>query len=137
MPAISVAGSDASILYSTVLGGTNIDMPAPALLCSGASDVTARNSILLAFNPLDEIDCAGLTLNYSATEADMGGTNTSVSNAMSAWFEDVGDDFSLLSGHPFDDVAQWEVGDPATDITGVTERPTMQGPDVAGAFILP
>jgi len=137
VPAISAAGSDASILYSTVLGGTNIDMPAPALFCSGASDITVRNSILLAFNALPEIACAGVTMDYSATETDMGGTNSAVGNAMSAWFANVTDDFSLLAGHPFDDVAQWEVGDPPTDITGVTERPTAQGPDVAGAFILP
>jgi hypothetical protein len=53
------------------------------------------------------------------------------------WFTSLSSDFGLTGAGEavFGDVAQWEVGDPATDIDGTDLRPTEPGPDVAGADV--
>ena len=84
----------------------------------------------------DEIQCNGATIDHSATEMDLGGTNTTLPPLSLMWFADYhSGDFHLTpSGTSvFATVAQRQTGDPPLDIDG-DPRPAMDGDtDHAGA----
>jgi len=89
-----------------------------------------RNSILLSADTVPEVQCAGATLSSSVTEADVG--------FMSSWFMSYGvGDFHLTAAGEavFADVAQWQQGDPVTDIDGNPRPTTDSSLDYAGADV--
>jgi len=95
--------------------------------------VNVRNSLLLASTDDPEIDCMTDSLDNSVTEADVGELNTN-------WFVVGGyatGNFHLsgLAPAAIMTAAQWQQGDPPTDIDGEL-RPTEDGTaDVAGADV--
>ena len=131
--AITVNGATLTMLYTTVGAAANTGMPARALFCDGGGQADVRNSILVSFDPGPEVECPGLTIADSATEAELGMLS-------GTWFDNYGaGDFHLTMSAPIAaaTAAQWQLGDPTTDIDGDL-RPTMDGtPDYAGADIPP
>jgi len=132
---VEITESSASVLYSTVSAST-FGMT-PALSCTSPIAVEVRNSIIVSQGgtPPDEVSCPGIGIIRSATEAKVGSFNI-------GWFADYnGDDFTLTTmGMPpgsevFAGIAQWNEGDPLTDIDG-DPRPTTAGAaDFAGADV--
>lgn len=133
--AVSIQASVGQVLYTTIGAGFG---DAVSLTCNGASTVEARNSLFVARTDNDEIQCTGVSIDHSAAEMDLGGTNTAVGTMATAWFTAyAGGDFHLMAGAPITiaTTARWELGDPTTDIDGEA-RPQLDGaPDVAGADV--
>ncbi len=120
---------------------------ARGIACAGMSGnaVTLRNSIVVARNFGDEIDCPGIAAEYNATEMDLGGTNTMIpeiesESGWNTWFldADTGNFHLGLSGEMIFQVglAQWQDGDPVVDIDGTENRPEgMMNNDRPGADV--
>ncbi|MCX4247134.1 right-handed parallel beta-helix repeat-containing protein [Paraliomyxa miuraensis] len=126
--AIALNGSSLDMLYTTVAAGVPLVTNARALFCEGAATASIRNSILLSVDTVPEVECTGATLNSSATEAGVG--------FMASWFAGYGvGDFHLTAAGQavFADIAQWQLGDPPTDIDGDTRPSTDGSTDYAGA----
>jgi hypothetical protein len=122
--AVSVMDAEASvsILYSTLGAGFGA---AAALRCVANAGVDVRNSLLVARTSDPEVDCPD-----PVNSASEGGVNTS-------WFTDyAAGDYHLTVMAPAGiRVADWEPGDPPTDIDG-EDRVTADGePDHAGADV--
>ncbi|MBX7083427.1 MAG: hypothetical protein K1X88_29740 [Nannocystaceae bacterium] len=135
--AIDSVGSTADIIYTT-LAAASFGAGA-ALQCDGGSSITVRNSLAVMLGSDDEIKCAGADISYSATETNLGGTNTALGDMNTNWFTAFGaGDLSLNQANVPAAVltaAQWQSGDPSVDIDG-DARPTVDGTaDVAGADI--
>jgi hypothetical protein len=134
--AVDVQGSTARVVYSTLGAGLG---NAAAIACDAASTVEVRSSVLVAQTAAPEVECEG-TFEHNAAELVLGGTNTAVGPMSMMWFTGYANgDFWLTAAgsERFAGVAQWEAGDPRTDIDGDL-RPTVDGsPDVAGADLLP
>jgi hypothetical protein len=141
--ALSVEGASVTAVYSTLVGAYN----AAALVCTNPLAVEIRNSILVTEGgtPPDEVDCAAATISFSATEGAVNGNgNVSVgafpSGADGNWFTNyTAGDYRLQNQGLtlFADIAEWQTGDPLTDIDG-DPRPSIDGtPDYAGADLVP
>ena len=96
-------------------------------------------------SPPDEVACAAANITYSATEGGVAGEGNVAAGMFPGgspgdWFVDyttgnfhIQNDGLTLFG----DVAQWQEGDPPTDIDG-EPRPTVDGTaDYAGADLVP
>lgn len=134
--AVTIDGSTLEMRYVSA-GAAFGD--ARALQCLGTSTVRIRNSLLLSRGDLNAVDCTGAIVDTSAMSGvlvDVTGTgNTQGVVVNPDWFSNYnGGDFHLVDGHPFNDVAVWQDGDPLTDIDGDL-RPGIPGPDVAGADV--
>lgn len=131
--AITITGAALDMLYTTVGAAANTGMPARALFCDAGGQADVRNSVLVSFDAGPEVECPGLTIADSATEAELGMLS-------GTWFTNYGTgDFHLTMSAPipFATSARWQTGDPATDIDG-DPRPTMDGAvDYAGADAVP
>jgi len=134
----AAAGTTLDILYSTIGGATG---DASALQC-GAADVTVRNSIVVSRGG-DEFDIMCVVdMTYSVTENPYAGTGNEnigdlTSGNQDVWFTDYGAGEFFLNAPPAPilTAAQWQTGDPATDIES-DARPDVDGTaDVAGADI--
>ncbi|MCX4248125.1 right-handed parallel beta-helix repeat-containing protein [Paraliomyxa miuraensis] len=136
--AVMIDGSTASVLYTTVGGGNGSFGMARALSCTAGSDVTIRNSILAALDDIPELACSMATVSYSASEtAIMGADNVTLGPVQAGWFAGYPTgDFTLASPPvQLTNAAQWEDGDPPSDIHGDL-RPTIDGSaDYAGADV--
>lgn len=142
-PALTMAGASSEVVYSTFFNSAVA--ATPALECSPGSMLSLRNSIVVTEGGASgaEFDCPGSSVSYSAMETVVAGVgNSSVApfpdGSPDQWFADVGSgDFGLQNEGVavFADIAQWQDGDPATDIDGGV-RPSDDGaPDYAGADI--
>lgn len=133
--ALAVDGATADIIYTTMAGGFGI---ATALGCDVTAVVSVRSSLLVARTDSDEIVCDA-TIEHSATELALGGSNVALGDMSTTWFTAYGTGgFGLTAMHPaaIDTAAQWQAGDPPTDIDG-DPRPAVDGtPDYAGADVL-
>ena len=128
--AISLDASALEMLYTTVGGGSVIVEQTRALLCANAATADVRNSILVSLDAMPEVECPGVVLANSATEADVGFNAT--------WFNGYATgDFSLTpsGAMTFADVALWSTGDPLTDIDGEPRPVVDASPDYAGADV--
>jgi hypothetical protein len=137
--ALDVRASTAVVVYATLATGFG---NGSALFCNAQASVDVRNGILLnRDSTTPEVQCAGASIENSATEAD-------VDNLVTGWFVNWADANLRLStagptpGAPlFANIARWETGDPPTDIgnaagTAHTNRPNTDGAsDFAGAHI--
>ena len=127
--AVVVSSSAADVVYST-LGRPGNFVGDPVLACASPEVLTVRNSIVVNQTgmPGNEV-CAEAAVTTSAVE-----TTSTPTDWMSGF---ASGDYELTTP-PMDwlSAATWLEGDPATDIDG-TARPTMEGPDVAGAHIPP
>jgi hypothetical protein len=133
---LHVNASTLDVVYSTIArNDAGLD---DSLLCNLTSTVTVRNSILIGRDS-PSINCTPLTASFSVfDEAVAGAGNETVAAINNSWFVDVFTGNLHLTGAgetQFSDVAQWEAGDPPTDIDG-EPRPTDPGSaDVAGADV--
>jgi hypothetical protein len=129
---ISVNSSSLDLSYSTVVA--NDGNGADSLECTAAV-ATVRDSILLGADA-SSIDCPSVDAASNALdEAAAGNVNVGALNP--AWFDSFPDDFHLtpLGAGVFEELAQWNAGDPPADIDG-DARPTEEGAaDFAGADV--
>ncbi|MEX1365588.1 MAG: right-handed parallel beta-helix repeat-containing protein [Nannocystaceae bacterium] len=131
---ISVAGSSLALVYDTIAANEGTGASGPvSLACDAGSDGQVRNSIVAAGS--GTIDCPGVGFDHDVVDTGgLVGSNTVVLPFDPAWFPDIGMlDFHIDAGPPFEDVAQWQTGDPTTDFDG-DARPNLDGSaDYAGA----
>ena len=134
---IAIYAADASIevLYSTLIGDA---ASGQSLLCGPSATVLARNSIVGNYegNP---IECAQAEISCSLTTDDFPGAgNQNVGSLDTAYFVNYSTgDFHLNPSYAgtFAGIAQWQPGDPLTDLDG-DPRPAIDGAsDYAGADI--
>ncbi|MBK6918554.1 MAG: hypothetical protein IPH07_14260 [Deltaproteobacteria bacterium] len=134
--ALAITNSDADVHYSTL--ASLATGAGRTVQCTSPGNVTIRNSlVVLDGTTNDEILCAGVVLDYNATETNHNGTNTPVGDFNTDWFSDANADFHLTPMAPAAilTAAQWQSGDPLIDIDG-DARPGVDGSaDVAGADI--
>jgi hypothetical protein len=133
--ALLVDSASASILYSTLIGDADLGN---GLYCDLASSVTVRNSIIANYSG-NPIECEFADIAYSATTGTVTGDgNHDVGAAELSWFSDYSSgDFHLIPGaaNVFADIAQWQTGDPPTDLDG-DPRPSIDGAsDYPGADV--
>jgi hypothetical protein len=135
IPALAVNGATATMVYVTVGAGFGT---ATALACDAVATVDARNSLFVSEDAGgDEVQCTNATIEHSAAELDLGGTNTALGDMATTWFLGYGTgDFHLATAPvTIGTSAQWESGDPSTDIDG-QPRPAVDGAtDYAGADV--
>src|SRR5690606_4792718 len=81
--ALSLLGSTGSVLYTTIGAGFGASS---ALSCDAGATATIDNSILVSRSGDPELACASATVNYSATETESGGTNTTLDAMDTDWF---------------------------------------------------
>lgn len=138
-PAVNVIAGTVNVRYSTLVTGGG---GAP-FSCFGVSSQgsTIVNSLIASTSDGDSVvNCADLSVETSALDQDVGGTNTNLMTFDPAWFDAFfGGVFLLTDQAPAELVtaATWNYYDPTTDIDG-DPRPTEAGaPDYAGADRLP
>lgn len=136
-PMAAYDNSSVVVIDSTLFGyypggaGTN-------LVCSPSGTVEVRGSILIGQD--DGVpDCMDADISYSAINGGAPGTgNVDVGSFRTSWFVSYsGEDYHLTPGGfvTFADIAQWQTGDPTTDIDG-DPRPTIDNAlDYAGADV--
>lgn len=130
--ALRVTDSSFALRYVTVAGNDSSGIA--SISCTGSSGGTLRNSIVAGLDP-GSIACPGLEVQTSAVDTMLEGQGVVVLGPFDpGWFQAPGaGDFHVTPGHPFVDVARWELGDPPVDLDGDL-RPERPGtPDVAGA----
>lgn len=130
--ALRATSSSFALRYVTMAGNDSAGLA--SIACTGGSTGAAADSIVVALDP-GSIDCRGLVVEHSAVDSFLDGEGVVLREAFDAgWFVAPGaGDFHLAPGHPFDDVAQWQPGDPLVDLDG-DPRPSRPGAaDVAGA----
>ena len=118
--ALSVTSSQLDIRYTTFAHNQGLDGAGASVSCSGAEG-EVRNSII-ASPSLPSIDCAGVTVSYSAVDTETEGDGVVVLTEYTPdWFASVfGQDVSPADpdNSPFADVARWDTGDPLRDFRG-------------------
>lgn len=128
VPAIAVNGATGRFVYTTVGAGFGA---ASALSCESPISVEVRNSVLVAETDNPEVACAGVVISDSATETELSDLDT-------GWFTNyAAGDFHLTGIAPdgLGNAAEWQDGDPPTDIDGDARPATNGSPDYAGADI--
>ncbi|MEM9459086.1 MAG: right-handed parallel beta-helix repeat-containing protein [Myxococcota bacterium] len=128
---VSTASATIDVLYSTVVQNTGAS--GGAIDCN-LGTTTVRNSIIASQTMSNAIDCLGAnTVTYSVvadSEYDGEPTNVALMNYAAL---NLDGDYELAGGSVANDAAQWELGDPTTDINGAP-RPAVPGTaDYAGA----
>jgi hypothetical protein len=137
--ALSVQGSTADVVYSTLGGYDDGFGGGSALQCSSPMAVSVRNSLVVKSGAGPEIVCDEADITYTCTENAFAGMGNVVLPDLGAmWFVDFnGGNYDLNT--PPDEVltaARWTTGDPSVDISGVDPRPSVDGTmDVAGADV--
>lgn len=132
--ALFVQDATVDVLYSTL--GANYCI-SRALKCEGISIVTVRNSLLVSLDVADEVQCPGVMARHTATEMSLGGEgNVELGDVQTGWFVSYNSgNFHLMNPLlALTTAAQWEDGDPSTDIDG-TLRPRRDGTDFVGADV--
>ena len=135
-----VDGSSATVVSTTVGSGVDNFTDVFPIYCTGAVDVTIRNSVLVSFDNPSEISCSTAMVINTASEALIPGTgNTALGDIAVDWFVSIDAGDFHLDNPPamLATTARWQTGDPLTDIDGDL-RPTVDGtPDYAGADLVP
>ena len=139
--AIRVSGASLDAVYSTFIAegtGVGVSAAVPAgIACSSPVAVNVRNSIISNVHATTESlwHCDEATVTYSATREAFAGTgNVVVGTRDTDWFAGWPGDLRLSAegATVFADIAQWQAGDPPTDLDD-NARPTMDGAaDYAG-----
>lgn len=128
---VSTGPGPIDVLYSTIVENTGVD--GGAIEC-GPGIATVRNSIIASQSLVNAIDCAaGTTVTYSViADSQFEGNPTNVA-LMSLASLNLDMNYEIAGGSVANDAAQWESGDPLTDINGAP-RPAVAGTaDYAGA----
>ncbi|MBL4688658.1 MAG: hypothetical protein JKY37_28985, partial [Nannocystaceae bacterium] len=134
-----VSGSEASIIYSTLVAGFDNFEDVYALQCTAPGAVVIRNSFLGTLdNAGADIFCGTATVSSSASQVAIAGVNNvDLPDIGAMWFGDINSGDLQLDAPPAAllTAAEWNEGDPPTDIDG-DARPTVDGTaDVAGADV--
>lgn len=128
---VSTASATVDVLYSTIVQNTGAS--GGAIDCN-LGTTTVRNSIIASQAMSNAIDCLGAnTVTYSVvadSEYEGDPTNVALMNYAAL---NLDADYEIAGGSVANDAAQWELGDPTTDINGAP-RPAVPGTaDYAGA----
>jgi len=132
--AVQLDDANAEVLYSTLGAGFGTGV---ALACTLGSTIDVRNSMMVSRNAEAEVQCTPATIGYSASEMDLGETNTALGDMDISWFADFGGGNFHLATPPatIATTAQWQEGDPLTDIDGEARNAIDGASDVAGADV--
>ncbi|MCH9685360.1 MAG: hypothetical protein K0V04_28250 [Deltaproteobacteria bacterium] len=132
---VTASNSTLTILYSTIAANDGDDVGGFVSLSCDAVGGNVRNSIVAAGD--STIDCPGTDFSNSVVDtAGLAGTGSQVLVFSPAWFPNIAmADFHVQLGAPFENIAEWNAGDPTVDIDG-DPRPTDDpSPDYAGADV--
>ncbi|MEX1363133.1 MAG: hypothetical protein AB1Z98_08405 [Nannocystaceae bacterium] len=136
VPALSIEDATATIAYSTLIGG--LGSTAETLACTAGASVTVSDSLVLLQSDNSPVTCDPATFDHCASEMMLPGADNidlGSFNDVSPWFVNVGTGDFHLATPPAQvaTAAQWNEGDPSTDIDDMP-RPTTDGAtDVVGA----
>ena len=132
-PGVRVTSAEIAVSYSVLAGNGTIANPDNIECLSGATGY-ARNSIVSGQNGNSIVTCGGLTWENNGVDTSaLGGSNENVGMYDSSWFADPGTgDYRLTTAgeSEFMNIAQWQDGDPLTDIDGEpipTDMPSFPG----------
>jgi hypothetical protein len=135
---LTVDGAAADVVYSSLGAGVDNFEDVFPVFCNGAVDVSIRNSLLVSFDNPVELSCGTAMVTNTASESLIPGTgNVALGDVGATWFVDIDTGNFHLDTPPaiLASTAQWNTGDPPTDIDGDL-RPTDDGsPDYAGADV--
>ena len=116
-----LANTTVDIVYSSVVANQSSVPGEASMSCTGGELGEVRNSIIVSTGG-GVGGCAGITFaNNAVDDAGIGGTNVDVGATMGSWFTGLATgDFHLSAAGAgvFADIAQWQAGDPVTDIDG-------------------
>lgn len=134
---LTVTGSSLDIRYTTIAANDGTGASGPvSIYCDALTAGEVRSSIIAAGT--DTIDCTNATFDFNVVDTGglAGANNDVLVFDAFGWFPNLAmADFHISAGPPFVDVAQWQAGDPATDIDG-DPRPDVDGsPDYVGADV--
>jgi len=132
---LSAQNAVVDALYTTLAANLGDSTSAT---CDAASTVTVRNSLIVSRAAMPEVVCSGLTASNSAAEEMLeGADNIALGDMSTTWFEDYNSgDFHLTTAPVIiATAAQWEDGDPLTDIDGDARDAVDGTSDVAGADV--
>ena len=133
-----VNGASANVLFTTLGVGVDNFADVFPVRCTGAVDVTIRNSLLVSFDNDSEISCSTAMVSNTASEALIPGVGNRMLGPIAAdWFVGIDTGDFHLDNPPamLDTAAVWNTGDPVTDIDG-NPRPVVDGTaDYAGADV--
>lgn len=130
---IRLAGSTtrARMVYTTIVSNFGNGAGADSLRCEGGAQAELRNSIVIGMQP-NSIACTMLQASFNATDQALGEPgNHQLPPFDASWFPR--DDFSIIPGEPFQNVARWRPGDPEIDFDGDLRPFGENVPDYAGA----
>jgi len=140
VPAMALnSGVTATVSYSTIVGA--FGTAATGLTCAADSTLVARDTIILSLNSDSPVSCIMGTFEHVASDAMLpGGTNSEIEDfgIGSDWFVDANNgDFHLQNEGLtlFDNVGEWNDGDPLTDIDGEERAQPDGASDYAGADV--
>jgi hypothetical protein len=118
-PGIYAIDATFEITYS-VLAGNNSSVGPDTMVCLTAPSGFVRNSIVAGMATNSVSNCGALTWETNAVDtAGLGASNESVGAYQAGWFLAPNDgDFRLTASgqSEFENIAQWQDGDPLTDI---------------------
>ena len=123
-------------VYTTIADNDGKAGVEDSLDCTGAGDVTLRNSIVFGKTAATSVGCDGATATYSVVDSAQlaGEMNTVIEVLDPAWFVSPEQgNFGVKVGTPFEDAAQWKTGDPAVDFDGQARPDSDGAADYAGA----
>jgi hypothetical protein len=133
LSAIRIISSAVDITYSTIVNNVAVS-GIDNIECLSNPSGSVRNSIVLAANSGSISGCGSIDFSGNAVDQNgLGGDNVNVGVYNSTWFDDADNwDFRISpTGEPiFMDIAEWQAGDPLTDIDGnpiPTEMPSFPG----------
>jgi hypothetical protein len=133
---ITATNATLDVLYTTVAANDGTGATGPiSMSCDATSTGEVRNSIVAAGT--NTIACPNVSFSFGVVDTNgLSGSDNEVLSFDPGWFPNIASaDFHVAAGPPFTDVAQWQAGDPSTDIDG-DPRPNIDGIlDYAGADV--
>lgn len=130
---IALDGTIVDITYSTIAINEALTAARGSLFCSGGESGSIRNSTIVADGNTIDGCAAALLATNAVDDSGIGGPNDNVGAADPGWFSNVGADnfhLSMTGETVFMDLAQWQDGDPTTDVDGdpiPTDMPSFPG----------
>ena len=119
-PGVRLTSAEATITYSVIVSNGTFAAPNNVECLSGATGTT-RNSIIAGPNGDSIVTCGNLQWSDNAVDTSgLGASNQLFDMYDSGWFNPTDGDYHLTaSGETeFMDIAQWQDGDPLTDVDG-------------------
>lgn len=130
------SGATFDALYSTIADNDGKAGVEDSLDCTGAGEVSLRNSVVFGKSDATSVGCDGASASNSVFDSDKlsGADNMVIKILDPDWFVNPEQgDFSVKAGTPLEDAALWKTGDPVVDFNGDARPATDGAADYAGA----